>query len=100
MLLKNNGQLLPLNPKQNILITGEGADNIAQACGGWTISWQGTGLDNNDFPNATSIAKGLEQQIKAAGGKATLSKDGSFKSKPAVATVVFGENPTPNSGAM
>lgn len=93
VLLKNNGQLLPLDPKQNILIAGEGADNIAQACGGWTISWQGTGLDNNDFPNATSIAKGLEQQIKAAGGKAVINKDGRFKQKPAVAIVVFGEHP-------
>ncbi|MEY4590239.1 MAG: hypothetical protein RL497_2315 [Pseudomonadota bacterium] len=97
VLLKNNQQLLPLNPKQTILITGTGADNIPQACGGWTISWQGTGLDNNDFPNGTSIASGLQAQIKAAGGKALLSKDGTFKktskTTPKVAIVVFGETP-------
>lgn len=93
VLLKNNQQLLPLDPKQSILIAGEGADNIAQACGGWTISWQGIGLDNRDFPNGTSIATGLSQQIKAAGGKVSYSKDGKFKTKPAVAIVVFGETP-------
>ncbi len=93
VLLKNNQGLLPLNPKQTILIAGEAADNISQACGGWTISWQGTGLDNSDFPHGTSIATGLSQQIKAAGGRVEVTQDGSFKRKPDVAIVVFGEKP-------
>ena len=50
VLLKNNQQLLPLRADQHYLVTGPGADNIGQQSGGWTISWQGTGNTNADFP--------------------------------------------------
>lgn len=93
VLLKNNQQLLPLNPQQRILVTGPGADNIGQQAGGWTISWQGTGNTNADFPGGTSIYGGIAKQVKAAGGKVELSNDGSFSEKPDVAIVAFGEEP-------
>src|SRR6202043_946746 len=48
---------------------------------------------NADFPGATSIFEGIRATVTAAGGKATLSVDGSYRSKPDVAIVVFGENP-------
>ncbi|HSC68273.1 MAG TPA: putative glycoside hydrolase, partial [Cellvibrio sp.] len=35
----------------------------------------------------------INEVVSASGGKATLSVDGSFKEKPDVAIVVFGENP-------
>ena len=85
--------LLPLSPNQHVLITGDGADNIGKQSGGWSITWQGTNNKNADFPGATSIYKGLEEQVTAAGGKVTLSDDGSFEQKPDVAVVVFGEEP-------
>lgn len=94
VLLKNNGNLLPLKPGQRILVTGDGADNIAMQSGGWTISWQGGGdLTNADFPNGTSIYKGIAETVAQAGGRAELSKDGSFTTKPDAAIVVFGEKP-------
>ncbi|WP_250463730.1 glycoside hydrolase family 3 protein [Microbulbifer litoralis] len=100
VLLKNNGGLLPLDPKQNILVAGDAADNIAKQSGGWTISWQGTGNTDADFPGATSIYDGISSAVSAAGGEAVLSANGSFESdtfddggKPDVAVVVFGENP-------
>lgn len=93
VLLKNNQQLLPLNPQQRILVTGPGADNIGQQAGGWTISWQGTGNTNADFPGGTSIYGGIARQVNAAGGTVELSSDGSFSEKPDVAIVVFGEEP-------
>jgi beta-glucosidase len=93
VLLKNNGGLLPLDPKSNILVAGDGADDIGKQSGGWTLTWQGTGLKAADFPKAQSIWSGIEQQVKAAGGKATLSIDGRYKAKPDVAIVVFGEEP-------
>lgn len=93
VLLKNNDNLLPLSPKQNILIAGDAANNIGKQSGGWTITWQGTNNENADFPGGSSIYDGLAEQIKAAGGKVTLSEDGSFDSKPDVAIVVFGEEP-------
>ena len=93
VLLKNNGSVLPIKPGANILIAGDGADNVAMQAGGWTLSWQGADNGPNDFPGATSIYAGLKSQVEAAGGHATLSPDGSFAQKPDVAIVVFGETP-------
>jgi beta-glucosidase len=93
VLLKNNGGLLPLAADKHVLVTGEGADNISKQNGGWTITWQGTGLTNADFPGATSVFGGVKAAVKAGGGSAELSADGSYKKKPDVAIVVFGENP-------
>jgi len=93
VLLKNKNNLLPLSPKLNILVAGDGADNIGKQSGGWTITWQGTGNTNNDFPGGTSIFQGLAKQVKKAGGTTQLSVDGSYTAKPDVAIVVFGENP-------
>jgi beta-glucosidase len=93
VLLKNAGGLLPLRPQSRVLVAGDGADNIAKQSGGWTITWQGTGVSNADFPNAQSIYAGISEAVSAAGGTATLSQDGSFAAKPDVAIVVFGEDP-------
>jgi beta-glucosidase len=93
VLLKNNGGLLPLAADKHVLVTGDGADNIGKQSGGWTITWQGTGLKNADFPGATSVWGGVRNAVRAAGGSAELSTDGSYKKKPDYAIVVFGENP-------
>ena len=93
VLLKNNRQLLPLSPKQHILVAGDAADNIGKQSGGWSITWQGTGNKNSDFIGGSSIYSGIEQQVSAAGGQVTLSVDGSYTNKPEVAIVVFGEEP-------
>lgn len=93
VLLKNQGHLLPLSPGANVLVAGDGADNISKQAGGWTITWQGTDLTKADFPNAQSIYTGIKEAVSAAGGKTALSADGKYKRKPDVAIVVFGENP-------
>jgi beta-glucosidase len=93
VLLKNKGAVLPIDPRKHVLVAGDGADNISKQNGGWTLTWQGTGLTNANFPGATSIFAGIRAQVKAAGGSAELSVDGSYKQKPEVAIVVFGEDP-------
>jgi beta-glucosidase len=93
VLLKNNGGVLPLAANQHVLVTGDAADSISKQSGGWTITWQGTGLTNKDFPGGTSIFGGVKAAVKAGGGSAEMSTDGSYKKKPDVAIVVFGENP-------
>ncbi len=93
VLLKNNQQILPLKPQSNVLVAGPGADNIGMQSGGWTLSWQGSGNKNSDFPGATSIYAGIEETVHNTGGKATLSEDGSYTNKPDVAIVVWGEKP-------
>lgn len=93
VLLKNQGGILPLAPKQRVLVAGDGADNMAKQAGGWTLTWQGDGTQRADFPNADTIWQGLQAQVEAAGGKAELAVDGAYKAKPDVAVVVFGEEP-------
>jgi beta-glucosidase len=93
VLLKNEGQLLPLSPKLDVLVAGDGADNIPKQSGGWTITWQGTDISNADFPHGQSIWSGIEQAVRKAGGRATLDAEGKYRRKPDVAIVVFGENP-------
>ncbi|WP_043317086.1 exo 1,3/1,4-beta-D-glucan glucohydrolase [Microbulbifer sp. HZ11] len=99
VLLKNNDQLLPVDARKKILVAGDGADNISKQSGGWTISWQGTGNTDEDFPGATSIYTGIEQAVEAAGGQVVLREDGTLLpadfggEKPDVAIVVFGEDP-------
>ena len=85
--------MLPIDPRKHILVAGDGADKISKQNGGWTLTWQGTGLTNADFPGATSIWAGLRAQVQAAGGSAELSVDGDYRQKPDVAIVVFGEDP-------
>ena len=92
VLLKNQG-VLPIKSTARVLVTGDGADNIGKQAGGWTLTWQGTGNKNSDFPNGQSIYSGIVDALKAGGGTAEVSTDGSFKQKPDVAVVVFGENP-------
>lgn len=92
VLLKNQG-VLPIAPGGRLLVAGEGADDIARQSGGWTLSWQGTGVDNSHFPGATSVFTGLRQAVEAGGGSAVLSPDGSFTQRPDAAVVIFGETP-------
>lgn len=93
VMLKNKNNVLPLSPNSHVLVAGDGAHNIGKQTGGWSISWQGTGSANEDFPGATSIWQGIEQAVSKAGGTAVLSEDGSFTEKPDAAIVVFGESP-------
>lgn len=93
VLLKNKGALLPLRRDMKVLVAGDGADDIGKQCGGWSLTWQGTGNSNADFPGATSIFAGIAQAVSAGGGTATLSVDGRYSQRPDVAIVVFGENP-------
>jgi beta-glucosidase len=93
VLLKNNGGLLPIKPGARVLVAGDGADNIGKQSGGWTITWQGTGTTPADFPNGQSIYAGIAAAVGEAGGRATLSADGGYTTKPDVAIVVYGEDP-------
>ena len=92
VLLKNEG-VLPIAAGKRVLVAGDGGDDIARQSGGWTISWQGTGLTNAHFPGATSLWQGLKQALEEGGGSAELSPDGSFTARPDAAIVVFGETP-------
>ena len=72
VLMKDPTGLLPLDPTGTYRIAGAGADDIGLQSGGWTISWQGTGNVNADFPNGTSILDGFIARAAAAGGDVAL----------------------------
>ncbi|MDX1501376.1 MAG: exo 1,3/1,4-beta-D-glucan glucohydrolase [Thermoanaerobaculia bacterium] len=93
VLLKNNGSLLPLPPRQRVLVAGPGADDLQMQSGGWTLTWQGTGNQRHHFPGATSIWEGIREAVESAGGAAELSPDGAYEERPDVAVVVYGETP-------
>jgi beta-glucosidase len=90
VLLKNENSVLPLRSGQKILVTGDGANSYMKQSGGWTLSWQGTGLPDSEFPGATTIGQAL---VAAGAGNTRLIKSGQYDDKPDVAVVIFGEDP-------
>jgi beta-glucosidase len=64
VLLKNDTGALPLARGKRILVVGEGADSMPLQTGGWSLSWQGTGNGNSDFPLGDTILSGI---VEASG---------------------------------
>ena len=93
VLLKNNGGLLPLRRNLRLLVAGDHADDIGRQCGGWTLTWQGDGNANEDFPQGESILQGIASAVAAGGGTVCHSPDGAVDETPDAAIVVFGEEP-------
>ncbi|MFC4452935.1 glycoside hydrolase family 3 protein [Deinococcus sonorensis] len=58
VLLKNDGNVLPLKPGARLLVAGSSANDVGRQAGGWTLSWQGQG---GPVPGGTSILAGLQQ---------------------------------------
>jgi beta-glucosidase len=92
VLLKNKGGILPLKRNMHVLVAGPAADDIGRQSGGWTLTWQGTGNNNADFPGATSIYAGIAESVKGY-GSVELSPSGKHSKRPDVAIVVIGEEP-------
>ncbi|MDE2156521.1 MAG: glycoside hydrolase family 3 C-terminal domain-containing protein [Xanthomonadaceae bacterium] len=66
VLLKNDHGVLPLRRGMKILVVGKSADSLSNQAGGWSLTWQGTGNGNADFPNGESILAGLRDADGAA----------------------------------
>jgi beta-glucosidase len=93
VLLKNDTGVLPLARGKKILVVGKSADSMSNQTGGWSLTWQGTGNSNADFPNGDTILKGIEE---AAGpGKVTFSATATGVDVAAfdVVIAVIGETP-------
>lgn len=93
VLLKNKGGILPLKRELRLLVAGDGANNIGKQCGGWTLTWQGSFNDNEDFPNADSIYDGIRECVTLGGGNVVLNERGEFDERPDAAILIFGEDP-------
>lgn len=94
VLLKNNGQTLPLAANSRVHVVGAGADSITKLAGGWTLSWQGRDHVNSDFPNGESFLDALRREVEGAGGSVTFDAEGAIVPTDAdVVIAVFGEDP-------
>lgn len=89
VLLKNNGDLIPLSKTSGkVLVAGGKANDIGSQCGGWTISWQGsTGsiTPGTTILNAIKNVRGSNNVVYSVNGTTSESVD--------YAVVVVGETP-------
>ncbi|HEY6529883.1 MAG TPA: glycoside hydrolase family 3 N-terminal domain-containing protein [Cellvibrionaceae bacterium] len=92
VLLKKTQGVLPIKPKARVLVAGVGGNNLSRQSGGWSVTWQGIDVPNEKFPGATSLYSGIAAAMKAVGGTAEYSEQGTFTTKPDIAVVVLGEN--------
>jgi beta-glucosidase len=90
VLLKNQGDILPLDRGRRLLVAGRNADDRGHQCGGFTIKWQGTS-GNDPIEGGTSIWEGIRDVVPDA----VLSADGSAVDEGDfdAAIVVIGERP-------
>jgi beta-glucosidase len=89
VVLKNDGNLLPLAKTGPVALGGKSADNTGNQCGGWTITWQGT--TGNGVTGATSVRQALEAVLGA--NQVVYSLDGSTTTGASVGIAVIGETP-------
>ena len=93
VLLKNNDQTLPLDPKKKIIVAGAAAHDLSKLCGGWTIGWQGQAVDKSDFPNSETLQEGVRRVVDGHGGSADFVSDDNIEQTADAAIVAFGEEP-------
>ncbi|CEM18332.1 unnamed protein product [Vitrella brassicaformis CCMP3155] len=116
VLLKNNNAALPLPKGGSVWVVSrltagrkvlpgkppyEGADSplanwIPAMTGAWSLEWQGDNIGNKEFPQATSVWKGIKLKAAHYGGSAYLSEmEADDRPPEAVDTVVvvLGELP-------
>ena len=86
VLLKNDGDLLPLAKSARVVVTGSGAASLARQAGGWTVDW--LGAEGKTFPGTTIL-----DGIRAAVGADHVLADQPGGAKPDVAVVVASEPP-------
>lgn len=64
VLVKNEGRLLPLKPGVRVLVAGPCADHLRSLHGGWTYSWQGSGVSEQE-KGYNSIYQALANELGA-----------------------------------
>jgi len=66
VLLKNNGQALPIAPGSRVLVVGKSANNLVNQSGGWSVTWQGDQTTNAEFPGGTTVLAALQKSLGAS----------------------------------
>jgi beta-glucosidase len=90
VLLKNEGDLLPLPKDGSIYLAGRSANNLGNLTGGWTITWQG--VSGNTHTIGTNVYQAIQEVAPDA--DITLSPTASAPTDGHdVGIVVVGETP-------
>ena len=74
VLLKNDGNVLPLKRGGKILVVGKGADSLPMQTGGWSLTWQGDQTTTADYPNANTLLAAMRKEL--GNGAVDYSPDG------------------------
>ncbi|HET6316228.1 MAG TPA: glycoside hydrolase family 3 protein, partial [Chloroflexota bacterium] len=101
VLLKNNGQVLPLRRNRKVLVVGKSADSLQNQTGGWTLTWQGGPWTygpndqnlNSDFPSGQTILAGIQETVGAANVTFRPDASGVNVTSYDVVIAVIGETP-------
>ena len=96
VLLKNQDGLLPIDPRQNVLVIGQAARSMQQQTGGWTLSWQGDNNANAEFETGETIYAGLKDAVEKSGGTINWAANAdalATGNQPDIVIFVYGETP-------
>ncbi len=93
VLLKNNGNVLPLKAGAKILVVGKSADSLSNQSGGWSLTWQGTDNTNADFPGGETILAGIRDADGTAHVTYSETAKGIDLTSFDVIVAVIGETP-------
>ncbi|CAA9398208.1 MAG: GH3, partial [uncultured Quadrisphaera sp.] len=89
VLLKNDGQVLPLAGDAPLYVAGRNADDLGNQIGGWSITWQG---QSGEHTEGTTVLEGIREVAPDA--EVTFSADASAPVDPeSTGVVVVGETP-------
>jgi beta-glucosidase len=90
VLLKNDSAALPIDKNiATIYVTGQGADDIGQQCGGWTIQWQGK---TGNIDPGTTILQGIKASV-SSNTKVEYQFKSQFEGMADIGIAVVGEQP-------
>jgi beta-glucosidase len=89
VLLKNEGNALPLKSTEKVVVVGPWASSMGAQCGGWTITWQGL-TTSPTISGGTTILKGLQD---AGGANVTYDESGTNLAAADKIVLVIGEAP-------
>jgi beta-glucosidase len=89
VLLQNRNNVVAKMPSyKNILVAGQGANDIGMQCGGWTITWQGR---HGSITKGTTILEGIRNAAKDR--TVTYAENGKAQGAFDAVIAVIGEDP-------
>ena len=90
VLLRNQGNALPLSRSSRIFVAGRSADDIGNQSGGWTITWQGR---SGNITPGTTILQAIRGTVSDPANVAFSRTGSGVNSSYDVAVAVVGETP-------